>query len=260
MTDADRAALLPTASSWWRDHFRDYQPRQADIPWGDGPQLTEEQRRVIGGSIAEFELGERSEGRHLLGYARQHSERSGDSDYLPAMACFIAEENRHARYLARCMAIEGMPIAQKTAADSAFRFARKLARLELSIMVLITAEVVAQVYYRGLRDATASTILRTICKQILQDEKHHIDFQGQRLALLRQRRSRVTIARRRLCHRALMLAAIAVVWKNHRGALRLGGYTLRRFANQCWAKNERMLRIADPAGYAFDTAYATVTT
>ena len=218
--------------------------------------MTEAQRENVAGSIAEFELGERSEGRSLMAFARKHAQAMNDPDYVAAMAAFIAEENRHARYLERVMRDEALPRAEQTSADSVFRFARKLASLELSIMVLVTAEVIAQVYYRGLRDATDSTVLRAVCQQILRDEKHHIRFQGQRLAILRQRRSRVTIWRRRWTQRALLAAAVLVVWRNHGRALRQGGYTFRVFSQEVAIRGERLRRIADPAGYSFGLGWS----
>lgn len=250
--------VRPVASRDWADHYRHNRDHPPKIPWIDGPQLTDAQRRVLAGSIAEFELGERSEGRTLMRFVRTYAQRVGDPDYVEAMSLFIAEENRHARYLALCLKIEGMPQAEKTTADSAFRFARRLAGLELSIRVLVTAEIIAQVYYRGLRDATRSTALRAVCRQILRDEGHHIRFQCERLAMLRARRSGVTLWRRRVGDRALMTIATLVVWRNHGRALRLGGYTFRRFRRHVSVKFARAQAIAQPGRYVWDNVAAVV--
>lgn len=247
---AARAIVAPVASAVWADHFRRNRQHPPKLPLIDGPQLTDAQRGVLRHSIAEFELGERSEGRHLMGFVKAYARRVGDPDYVEAMGLFIAEENRHARYLEVFMRIEGMAQARKTTVDSAFRVLRKLAGLELAIRVLVTAEIIAQVYYRGLRDATASTILRAICRQILIDEKQHIVFQCQRLAMIRRPRSVVTMWRRRIGDRALIELAIAVVWKNHAAAMRLGGFSFRRFRGQVLAKHRRAMNIADPLRYA----------
>lgn len=255
MTDQRRrGACAPVPSAQWADHFRHNRQHPPKLPLIDGPQLIDAQRRVLHGSIAEFERGERSEGRHLMSFAKAYAARAGDPDYVEAMGLFIAEENRHARYLETFMKIEKMPQAEKTTVDSAFRFMRQLGGLELAIRVLVTAEIIAQVYYRGLRDASGSTILRAICRQILIDEKHHIDFQCQRLALIRRPRSRITLWRRRIGDRVLIALATAVVWKNHGQAMRLGGYTFRRFWRHVKAKHRRAMAIAEPGRYAMEDA------
>ncbi|MEM6394458.1 MAG: ferritin-like domain-containing protein [Planctomycetota bacterium] len=246
-SEGDRVEVV--ASIEWRRHFWERRGRAALIPWDTGRSMIEAERDAVAGSIAEFELGERSEGRNLMRFARQHAAATGDEAYVPAMGLFIAEENRHAAMLARLMKVEGMGLKEKTATDGVFRWLRRLAGLELSIMVLVTAEIIAQVYYRALRDATGSAVLRAICRQILEDEDHHIRFQCERLAILRSRRSRVTVWRRRVCHRVLMGLTIAVVWKNHGKALRAGGYTLGRFRRHVAVKLERAMGIADPRGY-----------
>ncbi len=245
---ADVAAHVDD-SAFWSEHFRRNRADRLKIPMHGAPALTPTQRECVAVSIAEFELGESSEGKHLLGYARQYAQRTGDEEYARAMAFFIAEENEHARYLRRVMELERMPRVSRTAADSVFRHARKLGGLELSVMVLVTAEIIAQVYYRGLRDATASPALRAVCRRILRDEAHHIRFQCERLAMIRRQRSALTRWRRLRAHETMMLAAIVVVWRNHGPALRLGGFTFTRFRRQVWVKFRRAMAIADPTGY-----------
>lgn len=247
------ARSLPQArpSEHWERHFEANRAARLRIPEGMPPRLDARLAGVLGASIAEFELGESSEGRHLLGFARAWGRASGDEAYVKAMAHFIAEENDHARYLRGVMRQESLCRAGKTTADSVFRAVRKLGGLELSIMVLVTAELIAQVYYRGLRDASESPELRAVCRRILADEKHHIDFQCERLAILRSGRSGVTLWRRRWTHRAMMAAAVAVVWRKHGPALREGGYTFGKFARHNAAKFRRAMGIADPRGYAW---------
>lgn len=143
---------------------------------------------------------------------------------------------------------------ERTLADSVFRRLRHLAGLELAISVLVTAEIVAQVYYQALAAATGSTILKALCEQILRDEDPHVRFQCERLAILRRRRGR---AWRTLCvaaHRVLMLGTLPVVWMKHRRALVAGGFGWRRFWRCTWDHAERASRIADPDSYASQVA------
>lgn len=58
--------------------------------------------------------------------------------------------------------------------------------IEVEVIVLLTAETIAMVYYRRLKDATHSPILQTICEQILRDEAQHINFQSSLLYKIRR--------------------------------------------------------------------------
>lgn len=236
---------------WTSDEWVDYYGQNADrpdeIPWGTGERLTEAERTAVAASMQGFQLGESSEGRHLVDRARAWAERHGDPDYLRAIRLFIAEEGRHARDLGRVMDVEGIPRIRKAASDSAFRFLRRSAGLETSIAVLVTAEVVAQVYYVALREATASPVLRALCERILADEEAHVRFQAERLALLARGRGRASVALRRAAQRGLMLASLPVVWSAHRRAYRAGGYGFRRFVAETWRAFEAALSQMDPA-------------
>ncbi len=207
------------------------------------------EREAIAASMQGFQLGESSEGRHLVDRARLWSSEHDDPDYLQAIRLFIAEEGRHARDLGRFMDAEGIPRIRNAASDSAFRFLRRSAGLETSIAVLVTAEVVAQVYYAALREATASPVLRALCERILADEEAHVRFQAERLALLARGRGRVLTALRRATQRGLMLAALPVVWSVHRRAYRAGGYGFRRFSWETWQAFERALVLMSPGAY-----------
>ncbi len=241
------------ASSQWLAHFFANRGGLLDVPWAEAPLITPGERDAIAASIAEFQLGESSEGRHLSLYATLYSRSTGDSEYAPAVGLFIAEEWRHARDLGRFMDLAGIPRKRRTFADRVFRSLRRLARLELAVSVLLTAEIIAQVYYRALRDATRSRALRVLCTQILRDERAHVQFQAERLAILRYRRSSMALVMRELLHRALMAGTILVVWHNHARALKQGGYTFRRFRRQTWIHTERALRIASPGRYRWPT-------
>lgn len=241
-------AVLPTPSAWWRDHFRDNRTHFDGVPW-DRCNITPAEAQAIAASIAEFQLGESSEGRHLIHEARRHAEAAGDPDYAVAMAYFIAEENSHARALGRFMDAAGLPRQGRTFSDSVFRILRKGMGLEVSISVLITAELIAQVYYQALRDATQSAALRSICEQILRDERMHIRFQSERLAILQRFRPRTGLRLGVAARRVLMAGTLPVVWLGHRRALRRGGFSPWRFWRECWVCYRVSEALADPLRY-----------
>jgi len=174
----------------WLAHFHRNACRLLPIPWETGADLAGSDKAAITSSIQAFQLGESSEGRHLMRYAREWVERSGDADYLRAIRALIAEETRHANHLGRFMDLNGIDRIERRWTDSVFRRLRNVVgTLETSIGVLVTAEIIAKVYYAALREATQSEVLRTICDQILRDEYKHVEFQTERLAIMRSNRS-----------------------------------------------------------------------
>ena len=181
------------STEYWRDYFLQNGATLLEIPWDLGVRFTSDQRRAVAESIAEFQLGESSEGKHLIRQAHDYARRSGDQAYPHTLGLFIAEEHRHARDLGRVLDLAGIPRASTSWPDTVFRWLRHRAGLELSIAVLVTAEIIAKVYYAALREATTSPVLRRLCDQICADELAHVEFQTERLAWLRRRRHRATI-------------------------------------------------------------------
>jgi len=222
-------------STDWLHHFHHNKDHFLDMPWHVGRELTVQERRVIARSVQEFQRGESSEGRHFLGYAEAYAAATGDRDYVAALRLFIAEEQRHARVLARFLAINGIPLVRATFPDRVFRLLRHLlGTLEISVAVLITAEIIAQVYYAALRNATGSVLLRRLCDQILRDEASHVEFQAEQLAKLRARRGRVFYGVTLAAQRALLFGTCLVVWVVHGSVFRAGGQTFREFWRVAW--------------------------
>jgi len=237
----------PMSSAQWLDYFRDNALNLLELPWEAGAEITAAEREAIAASVQEFQLGESSEGRNLISAARRYAEQSGDAAYLHGLLLFIAEEHRHARDLGRFLDRAGVARAGHAWPDSVFRWMRRGAGLEASIVVLVTAEVIAKVYYAALREATGSRLLRRLCDQILRDEVAHVHFQTERLAVLRAGRARWRV---RLCsslHRFLMFGTIFVVWHKHGRAMKQGGYSFGRFWRDTWKEMRAALRRAEPA-------------
>ena len=235
--------IPPSTPTTWREYFEDNTKRPSAIPWERGADLDRQARVAVARSIQEFQRGESSEGKHLYHYAERYAYETGDHDYLYALRLFIAEEHRHARDLARFLQLNGIPLISHTLADSVFRRLRNLFRsLEVSIAVLVTAEIFAQVYYAALHRATASTVLRRLCERILEDEERHVQFQTWQLARLRACRSAVARRLTQLAQRFLFMGTCLVVWSGHRRALRAGGHTFASFWSAAW----RQFRLVFP--------------
>jgi hypothetical protein len=151
-----------------------------------------------------------------------------------AIRSLIAEETRHAGDLGRLMDLNGIDRIQRGWTDSVFRRLRNVVgTLEISIAVLVTAEIIAKVYYAALREATDSIVLRAICDQILRDEYQHVEFQTEQLAILRMNRNAVLLWATLTLHRILMAGTVIVVAWSHRRTLTRGGYSARRFWLGC---------------------------
>src|SRR5688572_2913719 len=87
----------------WIAYFERNAVNLMDIDWHDPYQLTAEERRKITASVQQFQLGESSEGYHVLSLASRYVAASGDESYMQALKLFIKEEQRHSQYLARFM-------------------------------------------------------------------------------------------------------------------------------------------------------------
>ena len=236
-------------SADWLNYFRRNAESLSPIPWEVGAELSTEGKKAIAKSIQAFQLGESSEGRHLQRSADVWAKQNGDSYYGEAIRMFIKEEQRHAADLGRFMDINGIDPIGKAWTDTLFRCVRRLAKLELSIMVLLTAEIVAQVYYVALRDSTNSTILRSICEQILRDEAEHVRFQCERLAIMARTYNCARLVARYGFQRFFMLATLPIVWASHRHAYRAGGFSFDRFVSETWLAFSRSVPSMHPKSY-----------
>ena len=155
-------------------------------------------------------------------------------EYVLALQLFIAEEQRHARDLGRFLELAGIPPIRSNPLDRIFRLLRHtLGTLEVAISVLLTAEIIARVYYRALKQATGSTVLRALCDQILHDERQHVLFQSEQLGKLQASRGTIWLFATNVVRRLLFHGTCAVVWLFHRRALRRGGLSCSRFWRDC---------------------------
>lgn len=221
-------------SSGWRRHFEHNAGSLLDIPWHVGADLTPDETAAIASSLQEFQAGERSEGKHLYRAAQLYAEQSGDADYLAAIRSFIGEEQRHARDLGRFLTLNHIPLVETTFADRVFRHLRTLIpTLEISVAVLVTAEIIAKVYYAVLREATQSVLLRRLCDQILYDERAHVDFQCGQLRRLRDGRRPLVVALTYAAQQGLFAGTLLVVWWSHRRVIRRGGMTIVEWVVAC---------------------------
>jgi hypothetical protein len=209
----------------WKEYFLQNRTHFSGLDFTAEDQLTDEEKKIISSSIQQFQNGENSEGKHLYSFAK----RFPDPDYLECIRLFIPEEQMHAKVLGKFMRKHDIPLIKSHWVDGVFRWLRKLAGIENTVRVLLVAEIIAKVYYKGLRQATGSELLKKICTQILSDEEQHILFQCHALRKLHHSKNLFHRFVVRSFQRVLMLGTIVVVWHYHKAVLRKGGYYFGRF-------------------------------
>ena len=211
--------------SYWKNYFISNGAQFEDIDWNEPDHLTEKEKKLITTSLQQFQKGEQSEGKHLFSFAKTFP----DPLYLETIRLFILEEQTHAKVLGNFMDIEGIPRIRQHWVDDIFRRLRKLADLENTITVLITAEIIAKVYYKALKNATNSRLLKKLCDQVLNDEDQHIAFQSYTLNTFYGKKGRISKFFGRAWHQVLMTGTILIVWFGHRAVLKAGGYSFSIF-------------------------------
>lgn len=217
----------------WLNHFEYHAEQPRGVGGRSASALRPEERRLIARSIATFQLGEQSDGSGLLRAACRFAARHGD-ELLPRITeLFIREEQRHARLLREFMEEHGIPARRRHWSDGIFRRIRRLAGFELYLHILITAELIGNIYYRALEAVTGCQRLRTLCRTLLADELAHIGYESELILELRAQKSPVLRALLRLSHRAFYCGAAWAVWLSHRGVLRHAGYTAASFLRAC---------------------------
>ncbi|MEQ1887232.1 MAG: ferritin-like domain-containing protein [Bryobacteraceae bacterium] len=222
----------------WLAYFRSNQVEPAEIPWNDVQTPPPGVARFLIPSLQQFQLGEGATGITFLEKGRVYAQRTGDFDFVEALALFIAEEQRHSAMLARHLRTIGAPVLRRHWVDGIFRGLRKQAGLECMVTVLVTAEMMAVPYYRSVMKISSCPALKAICRRILREEGQHLLFQASTLGKLQRNRGRVVMRFTQLCHRFLVAGTCAVVWLEHGSVLRAAGMKPMEFLAEC----RRLLR------------------
>ena len=243
------------SSAEWVAYYSANAEAVRPVPWERGADVTPAELAAIAPSLRGWQLGETSDGRHLLASAAGYAVAVGDPTFLDAVRLFIAEEQRHGAALGRFLDLAGIPRAEADWGDALFRAVRyALPRMEVWATPVVMVETHALIYYHAIRRATNSAVLRAICEQILADEVAHIRFQCERLAVLHRSRPRLLRGLTMLFHRGLFAAITLAVWVGHRRALRAGGYGFAGYWRAAWRKMRHAWRLMSPDGYDAEPA------
>lgn len=214
-------------------------------------ELTDSERIALTRSIAIFQLGESGGGTRLRRYTGSIASLEGLKGYQEAVDCFVAEEQSHAVLLKRTVIHLRGTLFHKQWTNSIFRWMRDLVNLEFNIQVLLTAELIAEVYFGLLALRCKDPVVNTVAKKILRDEMGHLSFQRD---FLFERLKTLTPAMLRLWRwqfQAVHFATAFVVSWDHRDCLRSLGVTpadFRTRARRCWQNFQTRLerRLINP--------------
>ena len=227
--------MLPNLKIWL-NHFEYHAEHPRRMSTGIPNELTDTERRLIAASIATFQLGEQSSGSNLLRAAYCFAQEHDAPEIARITELLIKEEQQHAALLRSFMAGHGIPTVGHHWTDAVFRRARQGAELELALAILMTAELIGNVYYRALEAATGCQRLRLLCRMLVADELAHVGFESDLLLALRARKAAPVRVLKDQLHRAFFLCTVVVVWSTHGRVLRKAGYGMFGFLQACWAQ------------------------
>jgi len=223
-------------SLYWKNHFR-HNLTKKRIDWKLKPEITDEEKQHILYSLKAWQLGETSEGKHLLAAANRYSKKRNDPEYVEAIKLFIKEEQKHGANLGFYIDLVGEKRAAKDWGDTLFRKIRYFNKsMELWTITVIIVESAAQLFYAALRDATNCKLLKAICQDILIDEAHHIKFQNERMYSIFQEKGFYNRAISVGLYAILFFGTMHAIWWGHRKAFLAGGLSRKDFYRQMYYK------------------------
>jgi hypothetical protein len=225
--------MLPNLKIWL-NHFEYHSEHPRRLPAGLSNTLNTTERQLIARSIATFQLGEQSSGCNLLRAAYLFAQEHTAPEVARITELLIKEEQQHALLLHSFMASHGIPTLGRHWTDRVFRRLRRHRRLELALAVLLTAELIGNVYYRALESATGCQRLRWLCRAMVADELAHVGFESDLLLSMRAEQPWALRAVGDVIHRTFFLGTTLAVWVTHRPVLRQAGFGTIGFVQACW--------------------------
>ncbi len=206
----------------WIEHFQ-CNSKIERIDWKLKPSLTNIERKNILSSLKAWQLGETSDGSHLLKASKKYAGKIGDTLYVKAVELFIKEEQKHGNNLGKYLDRINEKRVKKNWADTMFRKVRYYnSSMELWTLTVIIVESTAQVFYQSLKDATGCKLLKQISTDILIDEAFHIDFQCERFKLIYESKKAISRVVCFYLYKYFYFSIIILVWFVYRPVFTAG--------------------------------------
>ncbi len=213
---------------FWLEFFKHKSQKRDRINWHEKENISAEEKIYIENSVGQFQLGEYSEGKNLLRFAKLYGVKIDDSRISEVTKYFIQEEQHHAFLLGKFMDRYGMKKQKSHWTDSIFRSLRKCAGFDFSLTILTSAEIASFPFYTALKRVTTSKILQDICDQLQCDETFHLRYESELLHQIRSERN-IFYNIKYTIHELILFVVSLFVWYNHKEILTKGGYELTSF-------------------------------
>jgi hypothetical protein len=216
-------------SNFWIRHFKENAGHQR-VNWKNQPSINKDELSTILHPLQAWQLGETSEGLHLIAASTKYANKIGDANYVEAVKLFIKEEQKHGNNLGRYLDLIKQPRIEKSWGDTLFRRVRYFATsMELWTLAVIIVESTAQIFYQSLKDATNCNLLKEICTDILIDEAYHITFQTERLAMIFNNKNNFSKFWRVPVYKSFFYFTSLLVWFGYTKLFKAGGNSLRSY-------------------------------
>lgn len=227
--------LTKTPYPKWQSYLEDNAgTRESETVIYDERMLMDAEKRLIERSIAQFQLGERSEGHHLIGKISSYAHEAEEPALARIGELLAEDERRHARLLADFMDHHGIEKLDSHWVDSSFRYIRRFGGLDLMLTTLLIAVTVATQYYRCLGPVTRSPMLKRICVILREEEAAQIHLLNQLIHEVRSRRSSLGYWWRSQASQVLFAGALVIVWVNHNRIYRRAGIGFSAYWTVNW--------------------------
>jgi hypothetical protein len=228
-------------SKQWIEHFDQNAVRQR-VDWNLKPAVSVTELSQILHSLQAWQLGETSDGAHLIHAATLYASRINDPYYVQAVQLFIKEEQKHGNNLGKYLDAIYQPRISNNWGDTLFRKIRYFnTSMEIWTLAVITVESAAQVFYQALKNATNCKLLQQICTDILIDEAYHIHFQAERMAIIFKSKSVGTKIISRYFYPVFFFATSLVVWFAHKKLFKAGGTGFSKYMRSMQSKYRKTL-------------------
>ena len=213
----------------WIEYFKYNNLHLLKLDFSNNTELSSEEKELITPSIKAFQIGEGSEGKHLIKVVEKFALKTDYKEYIDIMKWFIIEENRHSQTLKKYMEIYDIEPVGSLWIDNIFRILRKIMGLECEVIILVTAEMIALSYYEALSNATNSKLLKTICSQMLNDELKHVVLQSETLYRISKNRNKIINELIIKIRKLVMKITVFVVWNKYKKLFIKGSFSYKKF-------------------------------
>jgi len=230
-------------SNYWIRHFKE-NATQKRVNWNLMPAITAKEIASILPSLQAWQLGETSEGKHLIAASEKYANKIADNNYVDAVRLFIKEEQKHGNNLGMYLDKIGKPRIRQNWGDTLFRKVRYFnTSMELWTLAVIVVESTAQIFYQALKDATGCELLKEICTDILIDEAYHITFQTERLAIIYDNKTIFSKTWRRVVYKYFFYFTSSLVWFAHRKLFKAGGISYNSYTRKMESRYLKTLNV-----------------